>query len=75
MERSVCRMLSAVALAKAAAREHGQLLRGGGTDDTVMNGSGSPKSSMDVNRVLRHTDSIVWSCRANERHQQGYLSG
>lgn len=26
MERSVCRMLSAVALARAAAREHGQLL-------------------------------------------------
>lgn len=26
MERSVCRRLSAVALAKAAAREHGQLL-------------------------------------------------
>lgn len=29
MERSVCRMLSAVALAKAAAREQGQLLQVG----------------------------------------------
>lgn len=74
MERSVWRMPSAVALAKAAAREHGQLLQGGGTD-TVMNGSGSQKSSVNVNRLLRHTDSIVWSCRANERQQQGYFYG
>lgn len=44
MERSVCRMLSAVALAKAAAREHGQLLQGGRTDDIVMSGSGSASS-------------------------------
>lgn len=51
MERSVCRMLSAVALAKAAAREHGQLLQGGRTDDTVMNGSGS-SSSGDQNASL-----------------------
>lgn len=44
MERSVRRMLSAVALAKAAAREHGQLLQGGGTGDIVRSGSGSPSS-------------------------------
>lgn len=45
MERSVCRMPSAVALAKAAAREHGQLLQGGRTDDIVRNGSGSGSGS------------------------------
>lgn len=50
MERSVCRMLSAVALARAAAREHGQLLWGGETHGDEAH-IVSQSSSVDVNSL------------------------
>lgn len=65
MERSLCRMLSAVALARAAAREHGQLLRGGG---------GGRRHSYEwvrVTRILRG-DQHKWSF---DRKDNGEMCG
>lgn len=56
-ERSVCRRLSAVALARAAAREHGQLLwRGDGTLLLMV-------QRQEITALLCEKQLCVWLCQ------------